>query len=163
VNQRVRREAPHRKRRLVVLHEVLRPDRLACLDVEAVEGAHRAQGVDAVAIHSGSTSRAGGGTVSGAGWVVWRSKVRAGLPVETEDALLAWHAGTLGEAAIGHRLRIGWHQIGDEDLPLRDGRARVAEADRYAPELLRPAFGERLEDAGLAPHAVPLWPKPLRP
>src|SRR5581483_3658524 len=86
----------------------------------------------------------------------------AGLLVQAQDALAAGDLVTgEGVGRVARSLR--QHAVDDVDLTARDRRAGVAAADRRFPKNLRPARGELLDDAGLAPDAVALRPEPLRP
>src|SRR5262245_32606271 len=156
-------EAPHRQVRLVILHEILYPYRLAIGDVQADEMAHRTQRVNAVAVHGRRAARAGAVAHLVLDRVVILPEVLAGLLVETEYTLFAGNPRALGKAALGELRTVGRHEVENEHLALRDGRSGVPDPGRHTPQLLRPAPRERFDDAGLAPHPVSPRPEPLRP
>src|SRR5205823_1846958 len=121
----------------------------------------RPQGVDLAAGDDGRGARPGGvADEVAAGVLVLPDDLAVG-GVEAEDALGAVDAARLGRVRLG---RVpGGEEVHDEDAVADDGGAGVAAAEADAPEDLRPAPGELVEDAGLAPDAIAPRPEPPRP
>src|SRR5262249_1701532 len=84
IDQRMRREAPDGQVRLVVLDEVLGPDWLAIRDIQTQEPTHRAECVDAIAVHNRCAARATGIADGVFGGVVVFPELPATLLVEAE-------------------------------------------------------------------------------
>src|SRR5262249_26137024 len=163
VHQRVGSRAPVAQFALVVAREVLRPDHLAAVGVEAKEIAHGANGVNLAIDHRRRGARPGGVANPSVDAVVFvLPEEGSGGLVEAEDALLAFDF-LAGEAADGVLAPFGEDAVGYVDAAVDDRGASVAEADGRAPADLGPVLGELVEDARLAPDAVALWSQPLWP
>src|SRR5262249_38884582 len=162
IEQRVGGVAPQRHTSAVILGEVLRPQHLAAGSVETGQVAHRSQRVDLAAGDHGRHARTDriGDRVS-TGILVLPELLAVGR-VETEDALAACQA-ILRELVVRVSDAPGKLAVHQVDLAAGYSRPGVTATDGGAPEDLRPTPGELREDPLLAPDAVALRPKPLRP
>ena len=159
VHERMAAEAPHRGFDLVVLLQIARPEDGPFLDIEAVEVAHAAEGVDLAAVHRGGAAGAAGvGDGVLAGILPFPQRLAVGRAI-AQHALIAAEFAP-GEA--GGDLVLGV-EVDDKHPPIGDRRPRVAIVDRNAPFHFRPVLGKFLEDPGLPPDAVAARPEPLRP
>src|SRR5262249_3755315 len=137
VHERVAGVAPDRGLGAVVLLEVLRPDHVALLGVQADKVPLGAQRVHLAVVHGRRAARpAGVGNLVGAGVLVLPEDVAVG-GVEAEDALLTRDLGPVaGVVQLAH-VGVG-HVVGDVDAAASDRRAGVAPGDGNAPLHLGP-------------------------
>ena len=162
VQQRVSREAPHRGLDFVVLFEIPRPHHASRRRVQAEQIAFRSEREDFAPADHGRCARTGR-VAYGVGTIVFvPPQDFAIVRVQANNPLGA------GDAPALERVRrfvrgLGKLVVEDIDAPLGHGGAGIAGANFSAPHHRRTAGRKRTDNARLAPNAVPLRPKPLRP
>ena len=161
-HQRMPGEPPDRRLHPVLLFEILLPKHLARFRVQAEQIPLRTQRVDPVAIHRGCGAWAGRITDRVTAFVLVHPKFAPGFLVETNHPLRPRNHAAV-ELVVRVRCALGQLPIHDEHSSIGHRRPGVTAPDRHTPIHLWPALGKFFEDARLAPNAVPLGPKPLRP
>src|SRR4051812_3531595 len=140
-----------------------RPNLFSGRRIETEEIAHGAQRVNLAVHYYGRGARPGRIADLVRAVVLVRPKRLAGFRVDAEHALGPWD-GVLGDPCfLAGRRRWNIRAIHHVEPIANDGRARVTRSDRHAPWNLWPAGGKSLEQAALAPDAIALGTRPLRP
>src|SRR5262249_36775654 len=126
--------------------------------LQAEEVAHGSQRVNLAALHDRRGPRPGRVAHAVRAVILVLPEDLSGRFFQAEDSLLARDGALAGFAATPGR-----DAIGHVDPATGDRGAGIPAAQGGAPAHLRAFFGERLQDAGFPPDAVPLWAQPAGP
>ena len=153
--------APARRSALVFFADVVRPNHVPAVRIEAPEVTHRALKVEPAIRHGGCHARTSRIGYRVGHLVLVFPRRLPGLGVETEDSLEAF-AG-LSSLGFSVKLTIGNHEIGKVDLPLRHRGPCVPQTHGHPPQDLGRPLRQILPHSSLAPDPIAPLAQPLRP